>query len=59
MAGINANFNNLLQLVGSLYPSFIICFLVIASIFNWTILKGIAYLGGIVLCFITFQFLLR
>lgn len=55
MAGINANFNNLLQLVGSLYPTFIICFLVIASIFNWTILKGIAYLGGIVLCFITWM----
>jgi len=53
MAGINATFTNLLELIGSLYPLFIICFLVIASIFNWTILKGITYLSGIVLCFIT------
>ena len=53
MAGINATFTNLFELVGSLYPLFIICFLVIASIFNWTVLKGITYLSGIVLCITT------
>lgn len=53
MAGINATLTNLFELIGSLYPLFIICFLIIASIFNSSILKGITYLGGIVLCFIT------
>lgn len=53
MAGINATFTNLLELIGSLYPLFIICFLVIASIFNWNVLKGVTYLSGIVLCFTT------
>lgn len=53
MAGINATFTNLLELIGSLYPLFIISFLVIASLFNFNILKGITYLSGIVLCFTT------
>lgn len=52
MAGINATFTNLLELTGSLYPLFIICFLVIASIFNSNILKAVTYLTGIVLCFV-------
>ena len=52
MAGINATFQNIIDLIGSLYPIFIISFLVIASIFNYTFLKGVAYLGGIVLCFV-------
>ena len=50
---INATFSNLLDLIGALYPLFIVSFLFIASIFNWTILKGLTYLGGIVICFIS------
>lgn len=53
MAGINASFTNLLELIGALYPIFIISFLFIATIFNWNILKGVAYIGGIVFCFIS------
>ena len=52
MAGINATFTNILDLIGSLYPLFIITFLVVASIFNWTVLKGLTYLGGITVCFV-------
>ena len=46
-------FPNILELIGSLYPLFIVSFLFIASIFNWTLLKGLTYLGGIVLCFVS------
>tara|TARA_A100001015_G_C14966439_1_gene703170 strand:+ start:232 stop:840 length:609 start_codon:yes stop_codon:yes gene_type:complete len=55
MAGINTTFSNILELIGSLYPLFIVSFLVIASIFNWNILKGVTYLGGIVLCFVSWM----
>lgn len=55
MAGIDATFKNIIELIGSLYPLFIISFLLIASVFNFTFMKGIAYLGGIVLCFITWM----
>ena len=55
MAGILTNFSNLFTLVGALYPVFIVCFLVVASIFNLK-LTGIVYLGGIgvtiILCFL-------
>ena len=58
MSGILANFSNLGVLVGALYPVFIVCFLVLASIFNLK-LTGVVYLGGIVLtlviCFLIAQ----
>lgn len=47
MAGIFTSFSNIGILVGSLYPYFIVCFLVLASIFNQK-LNGLVYLGGIV-----------
>lgn len=58
MAGILPNFSNLGVLIGSLYPVFIVCFLVLASIFNQQ-LNGIIYLTGVsftlVLCYFVAQ----
>ena len=51
MAGISISFSNVLELTGALYPLFIICFIVIASIFNLTLIKGLTYLGGITFCY--------
>ena len=44
---INPTLTNLLTISSSLYPIFIVSFLVIASIFNMTPLKGLTYLGGL------------
>ena len=52
MSGINPTFTNILDLIGSLYPLFIVSFLFIASLFNVTFLKGLTYLGGITVCFV-------
>lgn len=58
MAGILTNFSNLGVLIGSLYPTFIVCFLVLASIFNLK-LTGLVYLFGIIVtvavCFLIAQ----
>lgn len=47
MAGILASFSNIGILIASLYPAFIVSFLVLASIFNFN-LTGIVYLTGII-----------
>lgn len=47
MGGIRASLYNFGILFASLYPLFIVCFLVVASIFNFK-LNGIIYLGGII-----------
>ena len=47
MSGILPNFRNITSLVGALYPTFIVCFLVFASAFNMRILPSIVYLSGI------------
>lgn len=52
MAGLNPTFNNLFTLIAALYPLFIVSFLFIASIFNSNIIKGLVYLGGIIVCII-------
>lgn len=52
MAGLNPTFGNLFTLIAALYPLFIISFLFIASLFNSNIVKGIVYLGGIVVCIV-------
>lgn len=49
MSGMNNNFDNLLKFIGLLYPYFIICFLLIASVFNLEFLKGIIYFSGILI----------
>lgn len=50
MAGILASLSNIGILIASLYPVFIVCFLVLASIFNFN-MTGIVYLGGIIFTF--------
>ena len=50
---VNSTFTNILELLGSLYPTFLVFFLVVAALFNFNILKAITYLGGIVLCFVS------
>ena len=46
MPGILTTFGNIGSLIGSLYPPFIVSFLVLASLFNQR-LNGLVYLGGI------------
>ena len=50
MAGILASLGNIGILIASLYPAFIVSFLVLASVFNFN-LTGIVYLSGIILTF--------
>ena len=45
--GIQPSVANYVSFIGFFYPIFIVLFLVIASIFNGTILKGIIYLCGL------------
>jgi len=59
MAGINATFFNIAELMVTLYPAFIIMFLLIVSIFNQTIVKGVIYFSGIMLCHIIWILLAR
>ena len=51
MAGILASFGNIGILIASLYPAFIVSFLVLASVFNFN-LTGLVYLGGIIVTFV-------
>ena len=51
MAGILASFGNIGILAASLYPFFIVSFLVLASIFNFN-LTGMIYLLGITVTFV-------
>ena len=44
---VNSSVANYVSFIGFFYPIFIILFLVIASIFNGTLLKGLVYLGGL------------
>ena len=50
MAGIIPTFKNIGIIIASLYPVFIICFLVLASIFNLKI-NGLIYLFGVIITF--------
>jgi len=59
MAGINTTIFNITELIISLYPAFIIFFLIIVSLFNYTIIKGIIYFSGIALCHIVWVLLAR
>ena len=52
---MNNNFDNILKFIGLLYPYFIICFLLIATIFNLTFLKGIIFFSGILFSGIIFM----
>jgi len=49
MAGIHPNIYNIAELLVSLYPGFIVLFLLIVSLFNYTIGKGFIYFSGIIL----------
>ena len=49
---INFTLTNILSLFAAVYPLFIVFFLVIASLFNMSPLKGLTYLGGLVTSFI-------
>tara|TARA_B100001121_G_C18463617_1_gene514442 strand:- start:72 stop:689 length:618 start_codon:yes stop_codon:yes gene_type:complete len=55
MAGLLTTFSNFGRLIGALYPTFIVSFLVLASIFNLK-LNGLVYLMGImvtvVICYL-------
>lgn len=59
MSGINPSFTNILQVIGILYPTFLIWMLVLISIFNLTFLKGITYLGGIMFSFCLYVMVAR
>jgi len=59
MAGIHPNIYNIAELLVSLYPGFIILFLLIVSLFNYTIIKGLIYFFGIALCHIVWVLLTR
>ena len=52
MSGINLSLKTIADLIFALYPGFIILFLLLISIFNYTILKGLIYLSGIILSMI-------
>ena len=56
---INFTIQNLLTIVSALYPLFIVSFLVLASIFNMTPLKGLTYLGGIITSYIIWALVAR
>ena len=57
--GIQGSFTNITSLMSSLYPAFIIMFLVMASLFNYTPLKGITFLSGIAFCYVMWMLLAR
>ena len=59
MGGIHGTFTNIAKLIASLYPGFIILFLLLVSIFNSTPLKGIIYFSGISMCHIIWFLLTR
>ena len=59
MAGLEATINNISKFIISLYPGFIILFLLLVSIFNYTPLKGIIYFSGISMCHIIWFLLAR
>lgn len=48
---MSPNLGNIIHLIATMYPYFIIFFLFIVSIFNWNIMKGIMYLLGILFCY--------
>ncbi len=50
MAGIQASFENIGVLIASLYPAFIVGFLVLASIFNFNY-TGFVYIFGLLITF--------
>ena len=49
---------NLINMVGSFWPSFLIFFLIMASLFNHSINKGVIYLLGLIFVWIIWSFLL-
>jgi len=51
MAGILATFSNIGVLIASLYPAFIVSFLVLASVFNFN-LTGVIYITGLIATFV-------
>ena len=57
--GIQLTFTNIATLMASLYPGFIILFLVLASLFNYTPLKGVTYLSGIGFCVVMWMLLAK
>lgn len=59
MPGINATIPNIAELIITLYPGFIILFLLTVSAFNNTIIKGIIYFSGILVCHVIWILLVR
>jgi hypothetical protein len=59
MSGINATISNIAELIVTLYPGFIILFLLVVSVFNYTIIKGIIYFSGILVCHVIWMLLVR
>lgn len=59
MAGIYATISNITQLIATLYPGFIILFLLLVSLFNNTIVKGIIYLSGLLVSHVVWILLSR
>lgn len=59
MAGIYASISNITELIATLYPGFIILFLLLVSLFNNNIIKGIIYFSGIAISHIIWILLSR
>jgi len=59
MAGVSGSIFNIAELIVTLYPGFIIMFLLIVSLFNYTLIKGVIYFCGIMLCHIIWILLAR
>ena len=57
MAGLTLKPANILQVLTTLYPLFIVSLLLLVSVFNGTILKGLVYLSGIVLLWLICVFI--
>jgi hypothetical protein len=59
MAGVSGSIFNIFDLIVTIYPGFIIMFLLLVSIFNYTLIKGVIYFSGIMLCHVIWMLLAR
>jgi hypothetical protein len=49
MAGLTLNASNIISVLATLYPLFIVSFIILVSIFNLTVVKGIVYFSGVII----------
>lgn len=49
MTGLTLNAANIISVLATLYPLFIVLFIILVSIFNFTLVKGIVYFSGVII----------